>query len=280
MSQNKEFVSDGQDLPSYDSMLYRICHEEGIKLSFLCNNWVKQLQKNGQTRYIVGYKFGLNTQAASLISDDKTAASEILRNADVPAVIHEVIYPFSNNALYAFGKNTPKYVYDFLARHSEGVVLKPNCGTGGRQAYRISKVEEVVPVLAEIFAGSETACMSPYYEILHEYRVIILDNEVRLAYQKTLPDKTSWKFNLQQGAISEPLPDKRREEILHLAERAIKEIGLRFGSVDIIDTKDGGLLVLEINSGVMISHYLRQHPGQYENVKEIYRDAIRKMFAG
>lgn len=111
----------------------------------------------------------------------------------------------------------------------------------------------------------------------------------------------NWRHNLGQGARADILtesfsrekpvcPDeggqaRRRstsgksaisDRIADIARRVYEEIGVRFASVDIVDTEDG-LKVLELNSGVMMENFAGQDESSYQTAKEIYRDAIRLM---
>ena len=89
----------------------------------------------------------------------------------------------------------------------------------------------------------------------------------------------TWKFNLSQGSIAKKVYDKNLiQKLESLAKKICKEINLQFGSIDIIETDMGALLVLEINSGVMIENYLMQYPEDYDVIKNIYRKSINKMF--
>lgn len=113
--------------------------------------------------------------------------------------------------------------------------------------------------IGEVFQQSFSASMCPFYNIAHEYRVIMLDGEARLIYQKNRQDD-NWKFNLSQGAtVSRVDAEDLRQELTGLAQRAARAIGLRFCSVDIIRDAEGhNLLIIEINSGVATAHYLEQ----------------------
>lgn len=270
--------SKNEGLLSYFSTLYDICQEENITLELLSNNWVVRLEKNGQVHYIVGYKFDLNPYAAGKIADDKVATYAVLSQANIPVVEHTIIYEFHNQEAYAIGHNSLGYAKHYLDSHNSHIVVKPTYGTGGAKNYQVKNPRQLVTALSEIFYSHPTACLSPFYKILHEYRVILLDGAERLSYMKTLPDQRAWKFNLQQGAIAEPIPAHLRESIVALAKRAVREIGLRFCSIDIIETANHELLVLEINSGVMTNTYIQQYPEEYDKVKNIYRDAVKLMF--
>lgn len=264
-------------IPSYQQMLYQICQEEKINLQFLSNNWVVRLEKDGKVRFIAGYKFDLNSQATSLIADDKFATFEALSYAKVPVIQHAILYEPTDTSEHARGRNSLSYIAEFFERNHHSIIIKANHGTCGRQVYKVTHLDQLINVLPEVFKQSASASMCPFYEIAHEYRVILLDGEEKLSYMKTKQD-AAW-FNLDRGAKASPIPEEKYAEILDLAKRAARAIDLRFGSVDMIETRQGELLVLEINSGVMTKHYLEQYPEEYEKVKSMYREAIQKMFS-
>ena len=87
----------------------------------------------------------------------------------------------------------------------------------------------------------------------------------------------SWLFNLSKGAIVE---EKVGNEIITLALEAYKVSGLRFCSVDVIRTNDGKIMIMEINSGVMISNYVNLVTNGYNKAYKVYKDAIEAMFKG
>lgn len=102
-------------------------------------------------------------------------------------------------------------------------------------------------------------------------------------YDKVLPkNKTfehNWKFNLSQGSIAKKLNDKLlQDRLIKIAKQVCKEINLKFGSIDMIETTNNELLVLEVNSGVMLENYIRLNPNEYIYAKDIYRNAIKNLF--
>lgn len=91
--------------------------------------------------------------------------------------------------------------------------------------------------------------------------------------------KYDWKFNLSQGSIAKRLDDKLlADRLVKLAKQVCDEINLKFGSIDIIQTTNNDLLVLEANSGVMLENYIRLNPNEYVTAKNIYRNAIEDLF--
>lgn len=263
--------------PSFERMLYQICQKEGIDLQFLSQNWVKRLKKNGKIHYVVGYKFDLNSQATGLIMDDKFATFETLSFAEVPVIQHRILYEPGNSSKHALGYNSLAYIAGCFQKWNQQIVIKANNGTCGRQVFKVTDLNQLVTVLPEIFKQSYSASICPFYEIRNEYRTILLDGEEKLSYMKVKPVEK--RFNLSRGAQAVEIPDEKRDQVLRLAKRAAEVLNLRFGSVDIIETIDGKMMVLEVNSGVMTQHFLEQHPEQYKKIEAMYREAIEKMFA-
>ena len=98
----------------------------------------------------------------------------------------------------------------------------------------------------------------------------ILDKDEKFKY--------SWKFNLSQGSIAKKVTDTDlSNRIIKIAKKVCKEINLKFGSVDIIQTMDNDFLVLEVNSGVMMDNYISLMPDGYIVAKNIYKKAIERM---
>lgn len=88
----------------------------------------------------------------------------------------------------------------------------------------------------------------------------------------------NWKHNLGQGARPEIIDDESLATYLsQLALKAASAVNIQFGSVDIIKTKDE-YLVLEINSGVMMDFFSQISHSNYQIAKNIYREAIERMF--
>ena len=66
---------------------------EKIKLTtYQEGSWLKILEKNNKTRYIVGYKFSLNNQGISNIMDDKGLFWDMLRYKNIPVIEQYIIF--------------------------------------------------------------------------------------------------------------------------------------------------------------------------------------------
>lgn len=304
---------------SFKGIILQICKENGIKYKLLSKDWVIMLEKGGKTRYICGYKFDLNGHGTGLITDDKFALYEVLKAKGIPVIEHNIVYNKDNHYDYAITCNTYEYVKDYFLKQNQNIVIKPNNGMCGNDVFNITDINEIDKILDKLFIKNFSISICPFYNIKHEYRVVMLDGESKLVYRKYLPivigdgkktirelllefnndyfqDKLQdskydrilskyekfqydWKFNLSQGAIAKKLEDKELyEKLINLAKQVCRETNLKFASVDIIETTNGDLLVLEANSGVTIDKYVSLNPDEYITAKEIYASAIEKLF--
>ena len=73
--------------------------------------------------------------------------------------------------------------------------------------------------------------------------------------------------------------ERLKEKLLQLGKKVTSKISLNFCSLDIIETEQGELLVMEINSGVMMKNYMQFGPSNYQKAKEIYKVAIQDLFS-
>ena len=284
-------------------LIKEICKELNIEYTILSKDWIIKLEKDNKVKYLTGNKFDLNGHAIGNIMDDKYALYEILNNLNIPVCEHNIFYAENNHQDYAIGCNKKEDIINCFHKYNEDVVVKPNKGSMGIGVYLLIK--------------NYSISICPYYHIKNEYRVIVLDNEIKLIYKKINPivigdgkstlkellikfnsnyyiDKEipniipkkneiytyDFHFNLSKGSIATiDIDYDTKEKICQLALEVSKKVGITFASIDIIETTDNKLLVLEANSGVTINKAINFIPNGYNVAKNIYKEAIIKMFA-
>lgn len=302
---------------NFQNILTEICQEENIKLDFISNNWIAVLEKNNKKRIIAGYKFDNNGHALGSLLDDKFALFDFLKLCGIKVIEHSLVYGPNNTLEYAKDCCGVEYVKQLFNRYNRNVVLKPNVGTCGSGVTHIDNEEVLVETYLRLSKRHYSLSICPFYDIINEYRVIILNGKEELIYKKILPvvcgdgkrtlkellkefnyeyfkdyDKDNkdiilkenekfvynWKFNLSGGAkASFEIDNNIKEEVIAMAKRTASNLGLKFGSIDIIHTTCG-MYVLEVNSGVMTDNLVKENTNGYEMAKEIYRKAIKGMF--
>ena len=229
-------------------MFNEISKELGIKCTLLSKDWIFMLERDGITRFLAGYKSALNDHALGMVLDDKYALYDVLKEKDLPVTEYNIVYGERVKEDYAQGCNSFDYVRDYFYKHDNDIVLKPNDGTCGRDVYRVRDVSELEELYTRLTRKYFSINMGPFYHIKNEYRFIVLDGKVRIAYKKNKPvvygdgkstirdllikfnsrfftdklddsiyDKVlnvdeeyeyNWKFNLSQGAVASEITDR------------------------------------------------------------------------
>lgn len=90
----------------------------------------------------------------------------------------------------------------------------------------------------------------------------------------------SWKHNLYGGATAKVIDKENKlyKEIEYLAIRSGKALDMTFATIDVINTKNNELYVLEINSGVSASIFSRVVEHGKELTKEMYKKTLTEIF--
>lgn len=163
-------------------MIKEICEEEGISCISYSSDWAFQLEKNGKKNFILGYQFGLNQAVSQQISADKAVASEVMTQNGVANVEHSC---FMAPHMFRFtGENGNwKQMVAILEKYGD-IVCKDNEGTGGYFVFHVKTQRQLEEAAQQIFAQADSMAIAPYYEIKKEYRVILLDGEVQVAFEK------------------------------------------------------------------------------------------------
>lgn len=220
-----------------------ICGELGIELKSYSFDWIIQLTLRGRNMFIYGYQFPSNDASAELICGDKAALASVLLGNGIQAVEHEYFMAPSN--LHYTGEEGNWKRLDALLERWGKLVLKRNSGSGGSGVYIVANQTELERVAGEIFRSSRALSVSPYYDIIDEYRAVYCYGSPLLIYKKVRPCVTGdgksslaeltaikykgkldladerldpasipsegekvvigWKHNLGQGATAEPV---------------------------------------------------------------------------
>lgn len=245
------------------------CVREHIDFQSFSDEWVLRLSKGDVIKWIVGYKFDVNSSAAGELAQDKVATYAALNAAGIDAVPHHLV------------RSLPKEIIHESNLHQllngAPVVAKPLEGSGGREVGWFKTTDDA---LAMIKASGEPAwALAPHLDLQAEYRFMMLDGKLLVAYEKTQPIYRGElkMFNLGYGAIAKDMPEDTLVELLPIAERVLKTTALRLAAVDIVKRADGSLLVLEVNDGIIMEHYARQSAVSKDRAIEVYSSIIKAM---
>ena len=164
-------------MEEFNKLIQDIAKELEIKVTLLSDNWLTVLEKDNETHYIQGYKFDLNNHGLGNIVDDKGLFYDLLTYKNLPTIEHQVLF-----------KNYDKdSIINYFNNHNGEIIVKGNIGTCGNQVYKINDIKDLFDKIDELFLSQFSISLCPYYDIINEYRVIVLNNEARVVYGKKRP---------------------------------------------------------------------------------------------
>ena len=126
--------------------------------------------------------------------------------------------------------------------------------------------------------------LSTLQELIDKTSYTIPENSLKDLSLSSIPKGNEkielvWKFNLSGGAVAEFLEDTALEKEIHkIVKEASHYLNIRFATVDVLHTVNGGLKILEVNSGICMEKLISQIDSGYQIAKNIYGKAIDKMF--
>lgn len=168
-------------------IIKQIALENNLSYEVLSCDLIIKLTKDNKIRYINGYKFGLNSHSLGLILDDKYATYELLNSLGISVCKHHILFRPTNHNSYAKNYNSFDYCYDLFLKYNKNVILKVNNGTCGDGVYHITTKKELKKIYNHLLKYNFSISLCPYYDIKNEYRVILLNNEIKIMYGKINP---------------------------------------------------------------------------------------------
>ena len=296
-------------------LIKKICDDKNINMSDSSFGYVTELEKNGRVRRIVGESLELNTAASYKIASDKFACFSVLSKNEIPTIKYNMIFNPKTRSEYE--NNDIKKAMILFDQYDGKVILKANVSSEGKDVFCIENKMELEKKIIEEFAdGKDSLSVCPFYDIDYEYRAIYLDGEILFCYKKEKPYvigngintvselvekgqiesidskidlnyipkdnekiEVSWKHNLCLGGIPNlEIDNDTKANVYNLAKNAGNAIGIRFASIDIAETKNKELLVMEINSNVCMKKFASCISNGLQIEYEIFSNAIDRMF--
>jgi glutathione synthase/RimK-type ligase-like ATP-grasp enzyme len=124
-------------------------------------------------------------------------------------------------------------------------IVKPSFGYRGTDVERVTDPAADKELVAGLLARYDTLVCEPYYPTEYgEYRITVA-GEVAPINMLKLPAAGSWRCKTLEGASFEryDAPD----DLMELAFRATRVMGLTMAGLDILPTAEGGYVILEVN---------------------------------
>jgi glutathione synthase/RimK-type ligase-like ATP-grasp enzyme len=164
----------------------RYCADRGIKLDVKSQGWLLIMQRGAERRFALGYDLGLNSSITHRIANDKSATSDVLESCGIACVPHA---PFLNPKLsiHIPPAGSWETMLHLLAQNPQGIVVKPNEGTGGNYVFRVRSKAELELAVSTVFSTERSLAVSPYLTIDEEVRVTLIDDVPAVVYRKSRP---------------------------------------------------------------------------------------------
>ncbi|MCR5146150.1 MAG: hypothetical protein K6B70_02205 [Clostridia bacterium] len=294
----------------FNRIIKQICQEKNIQYEELSDDWIIKLKKENKNKFLVGYKFDLNTQATAEICNDKFALYAVLESEGIQVIKHNIIF-----------KNEESKLNKYFNEYNNDVVLKPNNGTCGNNVLHICDFNKLKDEYNRLINKCYSVDICPFYNIENEYRIIYLPNK-QYIYKKIKPIITGdgihtvrellidfnkeyfskeenlknenvsadyvpalgeiieyeWRFNLSKGAKIGNVDDKEKEILMEIVKKIVEVIDVKFVSIDIVKLTNNQYMVMEINSGVMMENLIKLQENGEQIAKDLYENAIDLMF--
>ncbi len=246
-----------------------------MKFELFSGDWIMRLEKDGTVRYFWGNDFGINNTAARAICNDKSATYQVLTREGVPALEHRIL--LRPGSLGAPESSAFSLAQQALSDFGDKVICKPNSASSGSSIFLVESEAQLEAAILELFAKYRAITISPFVDIVAEYRVCVLDGAVELIYEK-VRNGDELQHNLSHGAVAQEVADTGlRDALSTMAKSTASALNGTFVHVDIIDVA-GELSVLEVNSGIMFEHYSVQSEENKAKATKIYHKALDILF--
>jgi hypothetical protein len=187
----------------------RYCSDHGIAVEIRSQGWLIVMRRELRTHFTLGYDVGLNSAMAHRIANDKSATAEVLTLSDVACIPHALfLHPRLNAPVSPQGSWAA--MLGLLEANPNGVVIKPNEGTSGRDVLLATDRPALEFAVNRIFSSHPGLAISPYVEIEDEIRVILIDGVPAVVYRKDRPAVTGdGQQSLLELALAATPPERR-----------------------------------------------------------------------
>lgn len=239
--------------------------------------------------YFVNNRTPFNSEAINELFKDKEYTYLLLKDKiNMPRCLG-FLSPFCSEEYtqYLVYENLTKITEEVRKNFALPVIVKKNRGFGGNNVFLAKTIEDIRGAFSEIFDVNSknvdyVALAQEYIDIIHEYRVIVYQNEILLVYEK---DKSRATFtgNLSplhwEGAIALHITDETLiREIQDFIEPIFSEMKINYAGFDIARDGDGKLWLIEINGTPNYNIFIRDNGEDiivrmFETILSRFRDS-------
>lgn len=170
----------------YLEIIYEICRQHSICINSIENTSVLCLSRNKERHFIWSRRFDLNSAISARLADNKFETYMVLRSSNIPMV---ECHKLARVGIKEYEKNPTSnlYICQKLLEQYGIIVIKPNNSFEGKNVYRCSTMKEIEIALQSIYSSYKFVAVTPYINVVNEYRTFFLHGNILLVYKKNLP---------------------------------------------------------------------------------------------
>lgn len=192
------------------------CKSLNVNVKFYSQDYLVVIKDKQENKaFMISFDVGVNNTISTDICSDKDITSEVLSFANVPCVEHKLFRISSDEKDKEIG--IMNSITEKAKEWNMDIVIKRRSGSGGSGVYHIkNEIELERAILREnLWRG---IVMSPYKNIVNEYRVLILGNKSLCIYKKNrISLKGDGKSTLIQLITSQVNQNNQSEVIASLS---------------------------------------------------------------
>lgn len=269
--------------------LVKACENLGIEVSKVDEiGNLLQIKINDQMYYFSIARVPINDESVSFICSFKSYTYRLLKDELPMPKTRSYNDPNSeeeHTRINAQFKSQKAIVEDIVKNFDFPVMVKMSAGLQGKNVFKCDSKRKVAKAVKVIFNQKKrnydsTVLAQKFIDIKNEYRVILLDGEIILLYEKVSEIKN---INLSplhndDGKAVIILDEVIKKDIADIVDKSPILKSFPWIGLDIARDADGGWVVLELNVRPGFSYFIRDNGD--EKVVEVYEKLLNRIKNG
>ena len=171
---------------------------------------------NGQNRIIYHADYGFDSSTLRRIFEDKIYTSKILRKNWF--LVAEDMLVARENTRYSNPQNTTSACIQFAEKYGYPLIFKPNDGSLWSWVSKIFDKNQLLATLSHFNQSNKGMHLLQTYIPGRDYRVLYLDGEILVAYERIPPTITGDGENTIKNLIEKDFPTINQKKVEHYLE--------------------------------------------------------------
>jgi glutathione synthase/RimK-type ligase-like ATP-grasp enzyme len=161
--------------------------ELSIGIKFFSDGWCAELNYNNVIRHIIGNTLPINNVSVYRIVRNKNICFDILKNGNISATPHISILSPLSRLNRGSKESLSECISKVIEEYDFPLVVKRNETSSGNGVFITNNKVELENTLNKLFSYNNVITISPFRKIKSEFRVVILNGESLLCYEKIRP---------------------------------------------------------------------------------------------